>query len=399
MKAGVPARRAAAMAVGRVARRGAFLNVVLGPVTAGLGPEDDRHARRLAYEAVRLQAWVDPAIERAARRPLDTIDPTVLDILRVAGAELAGDPATPAVVVHTAVEVAREETPRAAGFVNAVARRLAESPPGPTGPGTGARHAVPDWLAERLEEAWGEEEADRFLSASNTPAGRGVRIGPGAPTDPRLHPVPGVPGAATVDPGPLPDGCVVQDPASVAVTLATGARPGELVADLAAAPGGKTLHLLDLVGEAGRVVSVERHERRARDAARRASRASWVVADAARPPLAAGRFDRVLLDAPCSGLGVLRRRPEIRHRVEAEGVASLAAAQRPMLEAACDLARPGGRVVYAVCTVTPEETVDTVAGLGFRPPEGLPGRIWGDGLLLGPHLGPYDGMFIAVREC
>lgn len=399
MRPGVPARRAAAVAVGRVARQGAFLNVVLDPVTAGLDPDDRRHARRLAYEAVRLQAWVDPAIERAAGRPLEAIDPTVLDILRVAGAELAADPATTAVAVHTAVEVARSEAPRATGFVNAVARRLAESPPGPPGPGAGDRHAVPDWLAASLAAAWGEDEAEGFLAASNTPAERGVRLRPGAPPDPRLHPVPGVPGAATVDPGPLPDGCVVQDPASVAVTLATGARAGDLVADLAAAPGGKTLHLLDLVGETGRVVSVERHERRARSGARRAPGASWVVADAARPPLPDGRFDRVLLDAPCSGLGVLRRRPEIRHRVGPEAVTRLAAGQRRMLEVACRLARPGGRVVYAVCTVTPEETVEAVAGLGFHPPDGIPGRPWGDGLLLGPHLGPYDGMFIAVREC
>lgn len=399
MKAGVPARRAAAVAVGRVTRQGAFLNVVLGPVTAGLDPGDRRHARKLAYEAVRLQTWVDPAIERAAGRPLQAIDPAVLDILRVAGAELAGDQATPAVVVHTAVEVARQEAPRAASFVNAVARRLAESPPASTGSGRGSRHAVPDWFAESLEAAWGGDEADRFLASSNSPAERGVRLRPGTPADSRLHPIPGVPGAATLDPGPLPDGCVVQDAASVAVTLATGALPGDLVADLAAAPGGKTLHLLDLVGETGRVVAVERHERRARDAARRAPGASWVVADAARPPLPDGSFDRVLLDAPCSGLGVLRRRPEIRHRVGPQAVSRLAAGQRRMLEAACGLARAGGRVVYAVCTVTPEETVEAVAGLGFRPPDGLPGRTWGDGVLLGPHLGPYDGMFIAVREC
>jgi 16S rRNA (cytosine967-C5)-methyltransferase len=123
-----------------------------------------------------------------------------------------------------------------------------------------------------------------------------------------------------------------------------------------------------------------------------------VVADGRRAPFGAGSFDRVLLDAPCSGLGTLRRHPEIRHRITREGVLRLAGVQKELLEAALSLAAPGGRVVYSVCTITPEETQAVVAGKGARPPEGLPGRRFGDGWLMTPDAGPLDGMFVAVID-
>lgn len=398
MNPGVEARLTASRVVGRVVREGAYLNVVLRALTDQMDAETGQHVRRLAYDAVRRLDWIDPAIGRAAGRPPADLDDPVLDVLRIAAAELIDSPPTPAVAVHTAVETVRETSrARAAGFVNAVARRLAEDPPGPGGDSLWERHAVPEWLADRLAAAWGFDEADAFLDASNRPAPRAVRVRPqGDPDLPGLTPVATIEGAALVAPGPLPEGCVVQDPASVAVGLAVAPRAGETVADLAAAPGGKTLHLLDQMGGKGRVVAVDRHPRRARDGARRVPEARWVVGDAIRPPLAGRRFDRVLLDAPCSGLGVLRRRPEIRHRISPADVDRLASAQRRMLASATDLLGPGGTLVYAVCTVVPEETIDVVAGEGFRAPEGLPGRPWGDGILLGPHMGPFDGMFIAI---
>jgi 16S rRNA (cytosine967-C5)-methyltransferase len=124
----------------------------------------------------------------------------------------------------------------------------------------------------------------------------------------------------------------------------------------------------------------------------------WLVADARRPPLQHGVFDRVLLDAPCTGLGTLRRRPEIRHRIRPSSSAEAGLRQRAMVEAALPLLRPGGRLVYSVCTVLALETIDVVAGLGARPPDDLPGLRTGDGLLLAPHLTGTDGMFIAVID-
>jgi 16S rRNA (cytosine967-C5)-methyltransferase len=124
----------------------------------------------------------------------------------------------------------------------------------------------------------------------------------------------------------------------------------------------------------------------------------WVIGDALQPPFARGSFDRVLLDAPCTGLGTLRRRPEIRHRLDADSAANAGRVQRRMLEAAISLVRPGGRLVYSVCTITPDETVGVVAGIGSRSPESLPGSPLEGGLLLAPHVTGSDGMFIAVVD-
>ncbi|MFO7547269.1 MAG: RsmB/NOP family class I SAM-dependent RNA methyltransferase [Acidimicrobiia bacterium] len=399
MTAGVASRLAAASTVGRVVRDGAYSNVVLEHETSELSSEEAAHARRLAYDALRLLTWVEPAIAEAAGRPLTSIESPVADLLRVCGAELAGGQAPPRAVVHTGVEAIRRlGRPRAAGFVNAVLRRLGERPPGPAGDELWSVHAMPEWLGRSLVDAWGEAEADAFFSASNRPAARSGRLRPGAPAPPGGSPFPAVPSAFLLGDGPIPPGVVVQDPASVAVGLAVNAAPGSVVADLAAAPGGKTLHLVDQVGATGLVVALDRHERRTRDAARRVPDARWVAGDATRPPFCPASFDRVLLDAPCSGLGTLRRRPEIRHRATADGVRRLAVLQRSMIEAAIPLLRSGGLLVYSVCTITPEETVDTIAGLGFEPPAGLPGRRWGDGILLGPHLGGTDGMFVAQLQ-
>jgi 16S rRNA (cytosine967-C5)-methyltransferase len=190
---------------------------------------------------------------------------------------------------------------------------------------------------------------------------------------------------------------VVQDAASIAAGNAVEAAPGMRVLDMAAAPGGKTLHLIDQVGPGGVVVALDRHRRRVRDGARRVPAARWVVADGTAPPFPGQSFQRILLDAPCSGLGTLRRRPEIRFRVAEAEVSSLAELQRRMLEAAFSLLAPGGRLVYSVCTVTPEETVDVVRDFDLRPAD-LPGVVWGNGRLLAPHLTSTDGMFVAVHQ-
>jgi 16S rRNA (cytosine967-C5)-methyltransferase len=241
--------------------------------------------------------------------------------------------------------------------------------------------------------AWGEAEAEAFFVASLEDAPVYVRASSGK-EPPSAEPVAGIPGAYRVvaaSVGELP----VQDPSSVAVGLAVEAMPGARVVDLAAAPGGKTLHLLDQVGPEGTVVALDVHQRRLLSARRRASQAHWVLADSRLPPLQEESFDRVLLDAPCSGLGTLRRRPEIRHRVSDEEVVRLASLQSELIAAALPLVGPGGKLVYSVCTVTPEETVEVVGAYNARPPEGLPGRVWGKGWLLGPHLTGTDGMFVS----
>jgi 16S rRNA (cytosine967-C5)-methyltransferase len=115
----------------------------------------------------------------------------------------------------------------------------------------------------------------------------------------------------------------------------------------------------------------------------------------AHPPFRPETFDRVLLDAPCTGLGTWRRRPEIPHRLKQGDPARMGAVQRSLIEAALPLVKPGGILIYSVCTVFTEETIDVVAGFEAAPPAGLPGRVWGNGRLLAPHLTDTDGMFVS----
>lgn len=397
MKFGIAPRLTAARVVGRVVREGAWTQQALAPVTSVLSDIDRKQAEALTFGTIRRLQRVDRGILVAAARELSDIEPPVLDALRVATFELWFGRAPTAVAVDTGVEVVRSISGRAAGFANAVLRRLAAGEPD-LGTGVAARSlelGLPAWVVEDLDEAWGEEETALFAAASLSDAPVSVRHRPGTPM-PEGSPVPGLPDAFVIEPGRLGTH-PLQDPSSVAVGHAVGARPGDLVADLAAAPGGKTMHLVDSTGGRG-VVAIDNSPKRVLRASRRAPEAFWMVGDALSPSLKSATFDRVLLDAPCSGLGTLRRRPEIRHRVTRARVEELADLQKRMLEAALGLVRVGGRLVYSVCTVVPAETVEVVDGLGARPPEELPGRVWGDGLLLAPHLTGTDGMFIAVIE-
>lgn len=397
MKVGVAPRSVAAGVVGRVVREGAWTQQALAPVTGRLSDIDRRQAEALTFGTIRRLQRIDRGITTAASRDLDEIDPDVLDALRVATFEIWFGRAPTAVAVDTGVEVVRSISGRAVGFANALLRRLANGEPA-LGAGLEGRSlelGLPAWLVEDLDGAWGEEETAAFAVASLADAPVSVRHRPGT-SIPDGDPVAGVPDAYVIqaaDLGVHP----LQDPSSVAVGHAVQARPGDVVADLAAAPGGKTMHLIDQTG-GSQVTALDRSPRRVVRARGRAPEASWIIGDAVFPPFRSATFDRVLLDAPCSGFGTLRRRPEIRHRVSRARVEELADLQKRMLTAALGLVKPGGRVVYSVCTVVPAETIDVVSGLGALRPVGLPGRAWGDGLLLAPHLTGTDGMFIAVVD-
>lgn len=380
------ARVEAAAALGRVLRAGAWANIV---TRQGSEP---RTSQYLVYGTLRSLARVDMRLALVSTRPLDRIAPELLDLLRVLAFELADDPhRAAAVVVDTGVHAASQLDRRYRGFANAVLRKLAAMGPLPE-PVTASDRGLPAWLDIAVRQGLGDSETDALWAASDQAAPVGLRSG--KPID-GAESVQGIADAWVWSGGAPPEGVDIQDPASVAVGNVVGVVAGMLALDMAAAPGGKTAQMLDAGAD---VVAIDVHRRRVGTGARRVPAAAWLVADGTRAPFRTGTFDRVLLDAPCSGLGTLRRRPEIRLRISAAQITQLAALQSRLLREGLRLVKPGGRLVYSVCTVTPAETTGVVEGMGGRSPQGLPGRPLGDGWLLSPDMGPTDGMFICVFD-
>ncbi|HEX9891599.1 MAG TPA: RsmB/NOP family class I SAM-dependent RNA methyltransferase, partial [Actinomycetota bacterium] len=328
-----------------------------------------------------------------------------------------------AAVTETVGLVGRAER----GFVNAVLRRLAASPPGePAGTTIAAqsvRTGVAPWAIRELRALLGPE-AEAAAAALAAPAPPSLRVNPCRATAEALAARLSEVGAGTTagtlhlgtlrldapaDPTRLPgfrEGAfAIQDEASAWVVDVLDPQPGERVADLCAGPGGKAA---DIGCRAGGVVAADRSPARAalvRKAARRLGvPVTVVVQDAARPALRPGTFDRVLVDAPCSGIGSARRRPELLWRPRREDLAGLARLQLGILRAAAGLLRPGGVLVYSVCTFPAAETdrvcdallveEPTLAPRPFTGPEGTPvarARLW-------PHRHGTDGMFVARFE-
>ena len=363
-----PSARALALDVlDRIDSEGAYANLALSAALdrSGLAGPDRGFATDLVYGTTRMRRACDFLVDRFLA---GEVEPRVRNALRLGAYQLVFAHVPPHAAVGETVEVAPR---RARGLVNAVLRRVAETPV--VWPDDAVRLSVPDWVAALLEEDLGPEDAAGALVAMNEPPMVAER----------------------------PDG-YVQDPASQHVAAAVGVAPGERALDLCAAPGGKATAL----AEAGAlVVAADVRPGRARlvaaNAARLglADRVDVVAADGTAPPWRPGAFDRVLVDAPCSGLGTLRRRADLRWRVEPEAVDRLAALQRRLLAAAADLVRPGGTLVYSVCTLTADESTEVDEWLaGERPdlepldPPGEPWRPWGRGAILLPQEAGTDGM-------
>ena len=406
MKRGVEARVVAATLLRRIIDEGAYSNVVVRTGTEDMERRDALFVQLLVYTAIRYLTRIDRTIDERTSREIDDV---VRSILRIGVAEILFTDGESHAVVDSAVEATRAlDVPRASGFVNGVLRNVARhgEPALPDGPsGEALRVGVSEWLYRDLVSVYGADSATAFLEASNLPTRIGVRRRSGEPPGTAVR---DVDDAFMLDEitghrDAIADGSlVISDPSSTAVAAALDPRPGDRILDLAAAPGGKTLHLSDLVGGRSPIVAMDRHQGRAAVARQRTQRwgtnIQWVVGDAVVPPFAKETFDRVLLDAPCTGLGTLRRRPEIRHRINESSAAKAGNLQRRMLEAALPLLRPGGRLVYSVCTVTREETTDIVRGTGSHAPAGVPGAVLEGGVLLAPHITGSDGMFVAVID-
>ncbi len=424
---GLASRRAALAALTRVEERGTWSNLAVPDAIAGLAdPRDRAFAAHLAYETLRWEGTLDAALALVLTRPLAEVEPALRRILRLGALQLLVSDVPARAAVDTSVQLARSVVPPgrakgAGGFVNGVLRALhrrGDDLGWPDRAEDAVGHLVlstahPRWVVEDLTSRLGIERSEAILTADDVAPGvtlrantspeallaelaaLGIEAAPGA--------TPGAVRAPGVDPRELPavaEGrAVVQDEASMRVALATGAGEGATVLDLCAGPGGKTTHLAHLVGPRGAVTAVELHPHRARmitvAAERQGVEVEALEGDARTPPLPEEqRFDVVLLDAPCTGLGTGRRRPEVRWRRRPEDAASLAGLQLELLRAAAGRVAPGGRLTYAVCTWTAVETTGVVDafdrdvdGAGFSRTTTT--QLW-------PDSDDTDGMFIAT---
>lgn len=344
--AGTEVRRIAIEAVRRIDEESAYANLLL-PQLLGAGDLDDRD-RNLVTEIVYGATRMRRALDWLADRHLVSPPPPALRAsLRVGAYQLAflRTPAHAAVSATVEASAKRNRPP-----VNAILRKIAREVDGAAvdgvvprdfWPDDGTRLSYPDWLVRRLRDDLGDAAASGMLETMNL-----------APT------------VSERDDG------YVQDEASQWVAAAVDAQPGLLVLDTCAAPGGKATAL---AATGATVIAADGRHGRARLVAANATRlgadtVSVVTADATAPPFAAASFDRVLVDAPCSGLGVLRRRADARWRITPADIDTLAALQAAMLDAAVPLVRPGGVLVYSVCTVTTAETLAVAEAFAERHP-------------------------------
>jgi len=362
-----PARRAAYAVVRRVLTEGAWADRALHGEARDLDARDRAFAKQLAFGTVQRRLTLDHLI---AERTEGRLEPGVRAALQLGLYQLLF---LDRVAAHAAIAEAVELAKPSPGHrvVNAVLRRVqregAELPSDATPAGAAVRHSHPEWIVRLWWDLLGADEARALLAADNEPAELALRVNPLVAHD--LSDIPGRseghtivvdgPFDALAHPGYAAGAFTPQSRASQLVAPLLDPRPGERVLDLCAAPGGKTTHLAALMGDEGEIVAVEKHPGRARAlevTARRmhASSVRVVVGDATAFRDDDG-FDRVLLDPPCSGLGTLRSHPDLRFRVTPRAVALLAAGQDALLAAARRALRPGGRLVYSVCTISPAE--------------------------------------------
>ena len=370
-----PARRAAFETVLRVFEQDAYADRAFPAAARGLDQRDRALAQRLAYGTIQRVRTLDHGIETLGRRPVAKLDPSVRAALRLGAYQLAFSDVAAHAAVNESVELVRAAgLERAVAFTNAVLRRLSlgladllDGLRQGTATEAALKHSYPDWVAELWWRELGAEEALALMAAQNEPPETIVRLNARKEGEVEGTPDPDIPGALhveRVDEAALRDGLIwPQSRGSQLAGLCFGSREGERVLDLCAAPGGKATQI------AGEVTAVEKHPGRARELEENCARLGAanvrvVNADAIELPAELRDFDRALVDAPCSGLGVLASRPDLRWRAR-----PLPELQRDLLRVAAERVRPGGTVLYAVCTINAGENEDVIdaAGLEVEP--------------------------------
>lgn len=336
---------------------------------AKLDERDRGFVTELVYGTTRMRRACDWLVDRFLFRP---VEPDVRNVLRLGAYQLVFLQTPGHAAVSATVDLVHGP---ARGLVNAVLRKVAAAAAHTDWPDEATRLSYPDWIVERLTKDIGHDDAVAALEQMNQAAHVTERA----------------------------DG-YVQDEASQWVAELVGAQPRETIADVCAAPGGKATLLAASLVAAGDV-----HPSRAalvQDNARRLRLTDAVatyVADARNPPFRPETFDRVLVDAPCSGLGVLRRRPDARWRVAESDVDDLTDLQRNVLDGSIPLLKPGGTLVYSVCTLTDAESVAIDEWLADAHPDLVPGpdptpappwQPHGRGARLLPQAAGTDGMYV-----
>ncbi|MEO8604489.1 MAG: 16S rRNA (cytosine(967)-C(5))-methyltransferase RsmB [bacterium] len=389
MAASPPDPRRLAWQVLLAVEDGAFADAALGGALSGLRLEtrDRALATQLVYGTLAWQGLLDHILKSLGRPPAK-LDAPIRVVLRLALFQLVKlDRVPPFAAVDTSVELSKTvKGGVASGMVNALLRRfLREGKPLALPPQADrAAHLAlttshPQWLVEHWRRELGDESTEALLVADNTAAPTVLRVNTARTSRERLlvalvdaglaaRPTPFAAHGVILEQAaeltqllPWRDGWfTVQGEASQLVAALLGARPGTRVLDVCAAPGGKALAVAEAVGVTGRVVALDRAGAGLRNLRREAGRLGFSLsplqADATQLPLAPSqRFDAVLVDAPCTGLGTLRQHPEIRWRRTPRDVTELASLQRAILSSAAPFVRPGGGLVYATCTIVQAE--------------------------------------------
>jgi 16S rRNA (cytosine967-C5)-methyltransferase len=429
----------AARVLERVTTEDAFADLALDAELERrrLQTRDRALATELVYGTLRWQRYLDWILAPHTKRSLDSLDPRPLVLLRLTAYQIAFLTRVPAfAAVNDAVTLARQARPGAAAFVNAVlrsftrrgAREREPRPPADPTEALAIRCSFPTWLAARWVERYGAEAEDLMRAMNERPPltlrantlrldrktlAERLRRDEGL----RVRPTTYAPDGLIVDHagspggwGPFAEGAfVVQDEGSMLVTHLLEPAAGETVADVCAAPGTKTTQLAQLMGNRGRVLAFDPQPRRLDLVMAAVARLGVTIVERSPgtaeslAPRFADACDAVLVDAPCSNLGVLRRNPEVKWRRQPSDIVAAAARQQTILAAAATMVRRGGRLVYATCSLEPEENDEVARALltarpDFRldPPSTFPLPLVDGVLRCLPHRYGTDG-FTAVR--
>lgn len=390
--------RERALSILRSCEQGVFAGDLLAESRSGFDFRDNAFILELLYGVLRNRAWLDWALDRFSAQPVSTTDEWTRNILRLGSYQLLFlDKVPPSAAVNTSTELAKKFGKKP-GYVNGLLRNLQRKQndiPSPAADDPAKRLAVryshPEWLVRRWFDRWGPEKSEEVLRENNRQAPLVIRTNSLQTTRAGLRASLEAEGAAVRETDYSPGGIeilsfsglqslsafhqglfIVQDEAAQLVSMILAPKPGETVLDACAAPGGKATHVAELMKNHGAVIALESDPKRMERVRENSARLGIAVIKPVRGDASIyreGQYDKILLDAPCSGLGVLRRHPDGRWTKTEKSIIERRKLQKQILENCSQLLKPGGALVYATCTTEPEENEDVIADFLAGHPE------------------------------